>query len=141
MNEFSKFKIGEKHIYQKKVSEADAAHNYGSKKLSNLFATPGLVAMVIEASVELVDHRLSEGVISIGHEMGVTHIHSTKVGETVTLEIVVQEIQEQNGAIFLKFDAYDEIGKIATGVHVRSIVNKEAFFKASDERMEKLRIE
>lgn len=141
MNEFNKFKIGEKHVFQKKITEADAAHNYGTKQLSNLFATPGLVSMVIEASVQLLDKRLEEGFITIGHEMGVTHVHSTKVGETVTLEVEVQEIQADKDAIFLKFTAYDEIGLIATGIHVRSIVNREAFFKKSDERMAKLRIE
>lgn len=141
MNEFSKFEVNEKHVYQKKVTEADAAHNYGTKKLSNLFATPGLVAMVIEASVELIDRRLDEGFISVGHEIGVTHFNTTKVGETVTIELIIKEIQTKVGAIFLKFNAYDEVGLIATGVHVRYIVNSEAFFKKSDERLKKLKIE
>ncbi len=139
MNEFDKFKVGEKHIYQKKITEKDAAHNYGTKKLNNLFATPGLVAMVIEASVEFLDNRLSEGNISIGHEFGITHIHSTEVGETVTLKLTVEDIQSQNEIIFIKFEAFDEIDKIATGVHVRSVVNRDAFFEKIDKRMEKLK--
>lgn len=141
MNEFSKFTIGEKHVFQKKITEADAAHNYGSKKLNDLFATPGLIAMIIDASVELVDPRLSEGIISIGYEIGVTHLKATKVGETVTVEITIQEIQEEKEIIFLKFNAYDEIGLIATGIHVRSIVNKESFFEKVDNRKKKLKIE
>ena len=45
----------------------------------------------------------------------------------MTLEIVVDDIQNQNDVVFLKFHAYDEIGLIAKGVHVRSIVNKRNF--------------
>lgn len=140
MDDLTKFAIGEKHVFQKKITEKDAARNYGSKKLNDLLATPGLVAMIIEASVELIDSKLSEGYISIGNEIGITHIHSTKVGECVTLEIVIDDIQNQNDVIFLKFNAYDEIGLIAKGVHVRSVVNKEIFFKTSEKRMEKLKL-
>lgn len=140
MNEFTKFKVGEKHVFQKKITEADAAHNYGSKRLNNLFGTPGLVAMVIDAAVELVEPRLSEGYISIGNEMGITHKKPTKVGETVTLEVVVHEIQEKKECLFLKFTAYDEIGLIGEGVHVRTIVNQEVFFDNVDRRLKPLGI-
>lgn len=140
MNEFSKFKVGEKHVFQRKITEAEAAHNYGTKRLSNLFATPGLVAMVIEASVGFIDSKLSEGFISIGNEIGVTHTKPTKVGETVTLEIEVKEIHEHDECIFLTFKAFDEIGEIGNGVHVRTIVNREAFFEKANERVKGLGI-
>jgi len=140
MNEFSKFTIGEKHVFQRKITEAEAAHNYGSKRLSNLFATPGLVAMVIEAAVGFIDGKLSEGFISIGNEIGITHSHPTKVGETVTLEILVKEIHEKDECIFLTFKAFDELGEIGSGVHVRTIVNREAFFEKTDERVKRLGI-
>ena len=73
MDNLSRFNVGEKYVFQKKITEKDAAKNYGSKKLNDLLATPGLVAMVIEASVELIDSKLSEGYISIGNEIGITH--------------------------------------------------------------------
>ncbi len=140
MNEFSKFKVGEKYVFQKKITEVDGAHNYGTKRLSNLFATPGLVGMVIDASVELIDKKLSEGFISIGNEMGITHTNPTKVGETVTLELVVKEIHEKDACIFLEFKAFDELGQIGNGVHVRTIVNRESFFEKTDARMKRLGI-
>lgn len=138
MSQFTKFKVGEKYVFQKKITEADAAHNYGSKRLSNLFATPGFVAMVIEAAVEMIEPRLSDGFISIGNEMGITHTKPTKVGETVTLELVVEEIHEDDECLFLKFKAFDELGEIGNGVHVRNIVNREGFFEKADNRMKKL---
>lgn len=138
MNEFSKFKLGEKHVVQRTITEKDAAHNYGSNRLSNLLATPALVAMVIEASVALIDGKLSEGFISIGNEMGVTHTHPTKVGEMITIEIEVKEIHEKDECIFLTFKAYDEIGPIGNGVHVRNIVNRESFFDKTDTRVKRL---
>lgn len=140
MNEFTKFQVGEKHVFQKKITEADAAHNYGTKRLSNLLATPGLVAMVIEAAVGFIDIKLTEGFISIGNEMGVTHTKPTKVGETVTLELEVAEIHEKDECIFLKFKAFDEIGEIGNGVHVRTIVNRDSFFEKTDKRVHTLGI-
>jgi predicted thioesterase len=141
MSEFSKFAVGEKHVFQKKITEVDAAHNYGTKRLSNLLATPALMAMVIEASVGLIDQKLSEGIISIGIEMGITHKKPTKVGETVTLELVVEELRPDDECIFLSFKAFDEIGQVAEGVHVRNVVNRNAFFEKVDERIEPLHIE
>jgi len=138
MNEFSRFKVGEKIVFQKKITEADAAHNYGTKRLSNLFATPGLVTMVIEAAVGFIDERLSEGYISIGNEMGVTHTKPTKVGETVTLELEIKEIHENGECIFISFKAFDELGEIGNGVHVRTIVNRESFFERTEERFKQL---
>lgn len=138
MSDITKFKVGEKHIFQKKITEADAAHNYGTKRLSNLFATPGFVSMVIEASVQMIDPRLEEGIISVGNEMGITHKNPTKVGETVTLNLTIQEIHEDEGCIFIKFEAYDELGLIGEGIHVRNIVNREVFFERADERFKPL---
>lgn len=140
MNDIAKFNVGEKHVFQKKITEADAAHNYGTKRLSNLFATPGFVAMVIEASVQMIDPKLSEGIISIGNEMGITHRKPTKVGETVTLELTIQEIHEEEGCIFIKFEAFDEVGLIGEGVHVRNIVNREVFFNKAENRFKPLGI-
>lgn len=138
MSELTKFNVGEKHVFQKKISEADAAHNYGTKRLSNLFATPGLVAMVIEASVDMVDSKLTEGFISIGNEIGVTHKKPTKVGETVTLELEIVEVHEEDNGLFIKFNAFDEVGVIAEGVHVRSIFNRDGFFEKVEDRVKPL---
>lgn len=138
MNEFVKFNEGDKFVVQKKITEKDAAHNYGTKRLSNLLATPALVAMVIKASVGLIEPKLSEGYISIGNEMGVTHTHPTKVGETVTIEVEVKEIHEKDECMFLTFKAFDEIGQIAEGVHVRTIVNRDSFFDKTDSRVKRL---
>lgn len=140
MNECSKFKIGEKHVFQKKIVEADAAHNYGSRQLSHLFATPGLVAMVIQASVEMIDVKLEEGIISVGFEMGITHTSPTKVGETLTISLTIVDISEKDRAIFIEFEAFDEMGRVAKGVHVRNIVSQSVLLKKADERIKPLNI-
>lgn len=140
MKELMKFSVGEKHVFQKTITEADAAHNYGSKKLNQLFATPGLVAMVIEASVDMIDQKLDEGNISVGYEMGITHKNPTEVGETVTMSLTIIEMHQEDHSLFVKFEAFDEIGIIAEGVHVRNIVSQAALFKKADERIKPLNI-
>jgi len=138
MKELSKYSVGEKSVYQKRITDADAAHNYGSKKLSRIFATPGLVAMVIEASVEMIDERLDDGIISVGIEMGVTHTSPTKVGETVSMALEIVKVSEEDHAIFIKFEAFDEIGLVAEGIHVRNIVTHDSLFRKADERIHDL---
>lgn len=140
MKGYTKFSVGEKHTFQKKITEADAAHNYGSKKLNYLFATPGLVAMVIEASVEMIDERLDDGVISVGYEMGITHTSPTKVGETVTMSLTIIEMHEEDHSLFIQFEAFDEIGLIAKGIHVRNIATHSALFRKADERIKSLNL-
>ena len=63
--------IGESLTLQKVVTESDTALNYGSGKLEQLFSTPSLVAMMIEASSKLLDVHLPEGYITIGQGHGV----------------------------------------------------------------------
>lgn len=138
MNEYIKYEVGEKHVFQKLVTERDAAHHYGAKVLHNLLATPSLIAMVIEASVQFMDHRLAEGYITVGKGVSVTHTKPTYVGETVTIDIKIEEIYKDKQGIRLAFVAYDEIGVVATGQHERSIVNRIGFMDKTNERLERL---
>ena len=115
-------KEGDNLTIQKKVTTEDTALKYGTGKLHNLLATPSLVGLMIEASVQLIDSKLIEGFISVGKQVSVIHEKPTTIGETVSVNVEITEIN--NNRYHLVMHAYDESGLIGTGEHIRTIVNE-----------------
>lgn len=136
MLEIPNIEIGSNITIQRVVKEQDTALNYGSGKLEKLFATPSLVALMIEASVKLIDDELPEGLISVGKMSKVVHEKPTILGETVTLKLEVKEFD--GSKVVLEMIAYDEIGIIGKGNHQRIIVNKNSLLRKANERAAEL---
>jgi len=121
MSPFEKFFIGMTLTLQKKVTIDDTALNYGSGKILDLFATPKLVAIMVEASSQLMDSKLADGFVSVGNSLEVDHFKPTLIGSTVSIEVKV--IGYELGRYIISMVAFDEFGQIAEGKHSRSIVN------------------
>ncbi|OJV66419.1 MAG: hypothetical protein BGO41_03020 [Clostridiales bacterium 38-18] len=117
---------------QKKVTIDDAALHYGSGKIQDLFATPRLVALMIEASTQLIDGPLPEGYVSVGHHFEVDHFKPTLVGATVTIEVKISKVVDNRYT--LDMNAYDEFGPIGSGQHTRSIVDYKILVKRAQDR-------
>ena len=115
-------KVGDDFTIQKTVAIEDTALKYGTGKLHDLLATPSLVGLMIEASVKLIDSKLWEGFISVGKQTSVVHEKPTFLGETVSINVEITEINNNRYHMVMK--AYDETGIIGTGEHVRTIVNE-----------------
>jgi predicted thioesterase len=122
---------------QRKVTPEDTALNYGSGKLEKLFATPRLVALMIEASVKLIDEKLTEGFITIGRRAEVAHEKPTMLGQTISVKVEVKSFNRDK--ILLEMTAFDEIGVIGRGTHERIIVNKQSLLHRAAQRAEKLK--
>lgn len=137
MIEIPSIEIGTSITIQKKIVEEDTALNYGSGKLETLLATPSLVALMIEAAVNTVDHKLPEGMITVGRAMEIVHEKPTGIGATVSVKV---EVKDFDGVkILFEMTAYDEIGVIGRGSHERIIVNKDALLERASLRAEKLK--
>ncbi|SHJ34596.1 Predicted thioesterase [Geosporobacter subterraneus DSM 17957] len=137
MIEIPSIEIGTSITIQKKIVEEDTALNYGSGKLETLLATPSLVALMIEAAVNIVDHKLPEGMITVGRAMEIVHEKPTGIGATVSVKV---EVKGFDGVkILFEMTAYDEIGVIGRGSHERIIVNKDALLERASLRAEKLK--
>ncbi len=127
---------GRSNTVQKVVQEADTSIHYGSGKLEKLFATPSLVALMIKASVDLIDPTLPDGFISVGKSSQVIHDEPTMLGETVS--VTVKVVEKEGDRIVLEMTAYDEAGVIGRGSHERHIVNRMSLFKAVKKRVGQL---
>ena len=117
---------------QKKITLNDTSLNYGSGKIENLFATTSLVAFMIEASSQLIDPKLEEGYVSIGHHVEVDHFKPTVLGSTVTIEVKVIQIEGEKFTLAMR--AYDEFGQIGFGKHTRSIVYLNKLMEKAQQR-------
>ena len=121
---------------QKTVGDTDTSKHYGSGTLGDVFATPSLVALMIEASARLVDENLGENFISVGKMSKVVHEQPTMLGENVSVKVTVKESDRYR--VSLEMEAYDEIGLVGTGMHERFIVAKDSFFQKAGERAGRL---
>ncbi len=103
------------------VTSEDTARAYHSGALE-VFATPGMIALMECASFELLQ---KEGADSVGTELNVQHLRACLPGTDVWAIATVVEI---NGN-WVKFNvaAYDQKGEIGKGTHTRYIVDAEKF--------------
>lgn len=126
------FHAGDFITVQKTITREDAATNYGTGKLSDLLATPTLVALMIEGCTRLIDDKLDEELVSVGKTISITHEAPTKIGETVTCKISV--VEQIDNKIALLMEAYDEHGLIGTGKADRYIVSSAVLAEKAKQR-------
>lgn len=132
----TELKVGEEYILQKQISESDIEITIGTGELKSLMSTPVLVALMIEASVRLVDSKLQSGFITAGQGVTVKHEAPCTLGQIVTLKAKITRIE--NYHVYLDITAYDEIGQIGSGTHERIIVNRDNMLKRATERAQGL---
>ena len=108
------------------VSINDTASYYGSGNL-DVYATPAMTALMENAAMNCVKSKLPNGFTTVGIEISVKHIKATPVGIKVRAEALLEKAQGKK--LFFKVEAYDDMGKIGEGIHIRYIVNSEEFLK------------
>ena len=120
-------------VIEKVVTEDMLAVNVGSGSL-RVLATPTVVALMEEASANLADTFLDEGLTTVGTMVEIQHISPSPIGAKIKVE---SKLISNDGRSF-KFEvtAYDNAGMIANGTHNRVSVKSEKFQKKADEKFE-----
>lgn len=113
-------------IVEKTVSEKDTAIEHGSGDLP-VFATPAMIALMENAARSCVGPYLTSEFTTVGIDMSVKHIKATPLNMKVKSEAVLEKIDGKK--LFFKVNAWDELGKIGEGTHVRYIVNSKDFME------------
>ena len=101
---------------------ADALGNRGVR----VFATPYVVALLENTSIQVIKEHIPPGGGSVGTMVEMRHLAATPVGMKVRAKATVLETDGKR--VLFRVEASDEIEKIAEGRHERLIVlNLERF--------------
>jgi fluoroacetyl-CoA thioesterase len=106
------------------VSEADTAIAMRSGSVPVL-ATPRLVALCEQASVQAIDGDLPEGVTSVGMRVQIDHLQPTAVGCRVEAEAMLEKVDGRR--LVFTVTVSDPHGLVAAGKVTRVIVETERF--------------
>ena len=90
-----------------------------------VLATPWLLHVMETAAYAAILPHLDPGEASVGVEFDFRHIAPTPVGDTVVATARVVAVQSRR--VVLQFEARDSKELIASGKHVRAVIDKERF--------------
>ncbi len=129
---FEKIKVGMESAIQKEITREDTALNFGSGALETLLASPTLVALMIEAAVSAVDPNLPDEYITVGKMLEINHVNPTIEGMTVTVKAKIVEVADTK--VVFEINAFDELGLVGTGKHIRNIVQHKTVLRKANDR-------
>lgn len=113
------------------VDETNTAKTMGSGTL-NVFATPAMTALMEKTAWKSVAGELEEGSGTVGIRLDITHDAPTPLGMKVTCESVLTSIDGRK--LTFEVEAWDERGKIGSGVHERFIIDNKKFQEKADHK-------
>jgi fluoroacetyl-CoA thioesterase len=109
-----------------KVDEQHTAIAMGSGDMPVL-ATPAMMALMENAAMMAVSSCLPDDETTVGSQMDVSHLRPSAVGTEITATAVLTEVDGRKLTFEVKaMEGGDVIGK---GVHIRYVVNRDAFLQ------------
>ena len=106
------------------VTVADTASSMGSGDV-DVLATPRVVSLCEQASVEAVRPYLPEGQVSVGLRVEITHLVPVVVGRTVIANAVLERVEGKR--LIFNVTVNDEHGLVAAGRVTRVLIDRAAF--------------
>jgi len=121
-------------IYEKEVSNFDAAGSFGSGVLGFLLSTPAAITMALETAIQLLDPLLPDGYITVGKSIELQHLRPTLIGEKISLIVAVTDVIEEH--VFLDIEIHDTRGLVCKGKHERFIMSSDQLIQIAYSRAE-----
>ena len=123
--------IGMNHRITRTVEAGYTAASLKSGLLEVL-ATPIMIAWMEECCMDCVQPRLEEGQSTVGTLLNVTHEAPTPVGNTVTVNCFLRQVDGRR--LVFAVEASDKDGIIGRGSHERFIVDSVKFQAKCDKK-------
>lgn len=126
--------IGSEHTISVTVEKSMTAASMKSGNL-DVLATPYMIALMEQASAELCQDYLSDGISTVGTNVNINHLAATAMGATVTVKSTLTSFDGRKAT----FDvvASDNAGIIGNGTHERFTIKVDSFLKKTQQRLEK----
>ena len=126
-----KMEIGTVHEINVTVNENMTAASMKSGSLEVL-ATPYMIALMEQASAELCQKFLPDGISTVGTMVNIQHLAATSLGAPVRTVATLTDFDGRKAS----FDviAYDNAGIIGKGTHERFTIKIDSFIRKTEER-------
>ncbi len=126
-----KMKVGTVHEIDATVEENMTAEKMKSGSLSVL-ATPCMIALMEQASAELCQQFLPDGISTVGTMVNIQHLAATSLGAPVRTVATLTAFDGRKAS----FDvvSYDNAGVIGKGTHERFTIKVDSFMKKAADR-------
>ena len=115
-----------------KVEEGDTALAIGSGDVPVL-ATPRLVALVEEASVQALGNTLGPEKTSVGYEVQLAHLSPTPVGAEVRADATLESVEGRR--LTFRVSVTDARGLVAAGRLTRVVVIRDRFIERAQSEL------
>jgi fluoroacetyl-CoA thioesterase len=109
-----------------RVEASDTATAFRSGDVP-VIATPRVIALAEEATVEAVAGALPAGRTTVGSAVQLTHLAPTPIGATVTAEVVLESVEGRR--LTFRVSVTDGRGLVAAGYVTRVVVERERFLE------------
>lgn len=97
-----------------------------------VLGTPAVLALVEGAAVAAVADALEPGTTSVGARVELDHVAPTPVGLALTATAELVDVDGRK--LRFSFEVADAAGPVASGNHIRVVIDREAFLTSADER-------
>lgn len=126
-----KMEVGTVHEINATVEENMTAESMKSGSLPVL-ATPCMIALMEQASAELCQQFLPEGISTVGTMVNIQHLAATSLGAPVRTVATLTAFDGRKAS----FDvvSYDNAGVIGKGTHERFTIKVDSFMKKAADR-------
>jgi predicted thioesterase len=111
------------------VSAADTAVAMGSGDVPVL-ATPRVVALAEQATVDAVADALEPGMTTVGYRVQIDHLAPTAAGEKVKAEATLEAVDGRR--LVFRVAVNDDRGLVAAGRITRVLVDRDRFLEKVD---------
>ncbi len=126
-----KMEVGTVHEINVTVEDNMTAESMKSGSLPVL-ATPYMIALMEQASAELCQQFLPEGISTVGTMVNIQHLAATSLGAPVRTVATLTAFDGRKAS----FDvvSYDNAGVIGKGTHERFTIKVDSFMKKTADR-------
>ena len=126
-----KMEIGTVHEINVTVEENMTAASMKSGNLQVL-ATPYMIALMEQASAELCQQFLPEGISTVGTMVNIHHLAATSLGAPVRTVATLTDFDGRKATF--EVIAYDNAGVIGKGIHERFTIKIDSFMEKTQDR-------
>jgi fluoroacetyl-CoA thioesterase len=111
------------------VEDSDTASALRSGDVPVL-ATPRVVALAEQATVEAVADALAPGTTTVGSEVQLTHLAPSPIGAKITADVVLESVEGRR--LVFRVSVTDAHGLVAVGRITRVVVQRNRFLERAN---------